>query len=108
MNIRNKIIVSTLSVLLAKSALAQTIAPQEELQKKFDSYRQNTLQEKIFVHTDKNFYLSGEICWFKIYDVDAFFHRPLDVSKIAYVEVLDKNNKPMLQAKISLQKGNGN
>ena len=108
MYIKKKIIISISSVLLVISALAQTSSTQEVLQKQFDNYRQNTLQEKIFVHTDKNFYLSGEICWFKIYDVDGYFHKPLDVSKVAYVEVLDKNNKPVLQAKVSLQKGNGN
>ena len=108
MYIKKKITISLLSIQLAVSAFAQTTPVQEVLQKQFDNYRQNTLQEKIFVHTDKNFYLSGEICWFKIYDVDAYFHKPLDVSKVAYVEVLDKNNKPVLQAKVSLQKGNGN
>lgn len=104
---RKRIGLQILSIFFAIQGFAQS-GVQEIVEKQFDSYRQNTLQEKIFVHTDKNFYLSGEICWFKIYDVDASFHRPLDVSKVAYVEVLDKNNKPVLQAKVSLQKGNGN
>ena len=80
----------------------------DSLQVDFDSYRQNNLQEKIFLHTDKEFYLAGEICWFKIYDVDASFHMPLGISKVAYVEVIDKNNMPRLQAKISLNEGFGN
>jgi hypothetical protein len=66
------------------------------------------LQEKLYVHTDKNFYLAGEIVWFKVYYVDGDFHRPLDLSKIAYVEILDKTNKPLMQAKIHLEKGSGN
>ena len=53
-------------------------------------------------------YLAGEICWFKIYNVDAFFHRPLALSKVAYVEFLDKNNKPVVQGKIALKEGDGN
>jgi hypothetical protein len=81
---------------------------QESLQEQFDAHEQNTLQEKIFLHTDKDMYLAGEICWFKIYDVDAFFHQPLDISKIAYVELLDKNNKPVWQAKVALNEGDGN
>jgi len=74
----------------------------------FNRYQQNNLQEKIFVHTDKSYYLSGEIIWFKVYDVDAGFQRPLDISKVAYAEILDAANKPIIQAKISLKKGNGN
>ena len=77
------------------------------IEKQFDNYRQNNLQEKIFVHTDKNIYLPGEICWFKIYNVDAYFHKPINFGKVAYVEILDRNNNPVLQAKIALQKGMG-
>lgn len=78
------------------------------IENSFAQYAQNTLQEKVFVHTDKNFYLAGEIIWCKLYDVDASSHKPLDVSKVAYVELLDAANKPVLQAKICLSNGNGN
>ena len=74
----------------------------------FNRYRSGYIQEKLFVHTDKNFYQAGEILWFRIYDVDASFHRPVDISKIAYVELLDKSNKPVLQEKISLKPGEAN
>jgi hypothetical protein len=40
--------------------------------------------------------------------VDAFFHNPLDVSKVAYVELLDNANQPIVQAKIALDKMGGN
>jgi hypothetical protein len=78
------------------------------IQEAFDSYRHNTLQEKVFVHTDKNAYLAGEIIWFKLYVVDATFHTPLDISKVAYVELIDANNKPVLEAKIAIKEGDGN
>lgn len=81
--------------------------PAKDIENKFDSYRQNNLQEKIYVHTDKNNYVPGEICWFKIYNVDAYFHKPIDLGKCAYVEILDKNNKAVLQATIALEKGTG-
>jgi hypothetical protein len=60
------------------------------------------------VHTDKNFYLAGELLWFKIYNVDGALYQPVDLSKVAYVEILDKENKPVMQAKIELSKGKGN
>ena len=74
----------------------------------FNQYQQNNIQEKIFVHTDKGFYVAGEIILFKLYDVDATFNKPLDLSKVAYIEILDAANKPLLQAKISLKNGDGN
>ncbi len=81
--------------------------PETEIEQKFDTNRKSTLQEKFFVHTDKDFYLAGEICWFKIYATDAFFHKPIDVSKVAYIELLSNDNSPILQSKIALEKGSG-
>jgi hypothetical protein len=81
--------------------------PTATLTGELDRYRSQHLQEKIFVHTDKEFYLAGEICWFKLYLVDASLHQPLDLSKVAYLEWLDKDNRPVLQAKIGLRDGHG-
>ncbi len=73
----------------------------------FESYSINQLQEKVFVHTDKENYVTGEILWFKIYLTDALLNKPLNLSKIAYVEVLDMMHKPILQSKIELKKSMG-
>lgn len=77
------------------------------LARDLEKYSSQRLQEKVWVHTDKEFYLAGEICWFKLYDVDASLHRPLDLSKTAYLEWLDKNHRPVLQTKIGLREGHG-
>lgn len=79
-----------------------------DLQNKFVQYQLHSLQEKIFVHTDKTFYLVGEIIWFKIYTVDESFNKPLDLSKVAYVEIINEDQKAVMQAKIALQDGTGN
>src|SRR5450631_326011 len=65
------------------------------------------LKEKIYLQTDKSFYISGEICWFKSYVVDASLNKPFTLSKVAYVELLNRDSKPVLQGKILLQKGTG-
>jgi hypothetical protein len=82
-------------------------ATQTDWQTAAREYRGQRLQEKLFVHTDKELYLAGEICWFKAYVVEAGSHRPLDMSKVAYLEWLDKDNKPVLQTKIGLGAGHG-
>ncbi len=80
----------------------------DSLQKKFGQYRLDHLQEKIFVHSDKDFYLTGEILWFKVYNVDAAFHQPINISKVAYVEIINKEKKAVFQTKIVLNEGIGN
>lgn len=95
---------------LAFSALpgfGQPSGSTASLTQSFDQYRQQALQEKIFVHTDQGFYLTGETMWFKIYYVDGSFHKPLDLSKVAYVELLDKEQKSVLQTKIALATNGG-
>jgi len=87
---------------------AQNEAALNNLQKQFNDYQQQAAQEKLFVHTDKDFFLAGEIIWFKVYAVNAQTSKPSGISKVAYIEVVDGDKKPVLQAKIRLAMGSGN
>ena len=64
-------------------------------------------KEKIYLQTDKSFYISGEILWFKSYVVDATRNKFFSQSKVAYVEVLSRESKPVIQGKILIQNGIG-
>lgn len=77
------------------------------LKHKFRTHLENNFQEKIYVHTDKDSYLAGEMLWFKIYNVEAYTNRKVNVSKIAYAELLDAQNRPVLQTKIAINNGTG-
>jgi hypothetical protein len=80
----------------------------DSLTKKFNYYRSNYATEKIYAHIDQQLHLTGETLWFKLYLVDGSLHRPTEISKVAYVEILDKNNRAVLQSKVSLKDGYGN
>jgi hypothetical protein len=99
---------SSLLILSAAFASAQANTTTDNLVKKFEHYQSNTLQEKLYVHIDRTTYLAGELLWFKIYYVDANFYKPLNISKVAYVEILDKNNEAVVQTKVELKNGTGN
>ena len=77
------------------------------VQSGFNQYNANAVQEKLFVHTDKSAYTTGELMWFKVYNVDGANHKPIDLSKVVYIEVLDKNQNPVLQAKVGMKDGTG-
>jgi hypothetical protein len=87
------------------SVKAQVI---QDVQNSFNQYKQSALQEKVFVHTDKTTYLPGEILWFKIYCVDGNDHKPLNLSKVVYVDVLDNSQNTIIQAKVAIKNGVGN
>jgi hypothetical protein len=78
-----------------------------EIRTTFEKYAVRSLTEKLFVHTDRTFYVVGESMWFKLYYLDGTLHQSLDLSKVAYVEVLDKDSNPVLQTKITLEAGKG-
>ena len=79
-----------------------------EIRSSFNEYKNYSLGEKIFTHTDKDIYLPGEIIWFKLYVVNAEDNKPVDLSKLSYVEILNADQKPVLQTKVALDKGIGN
>jgi hypothetical protein len=62
-------------------------------------------REKVFLHTDRKLYLSGEILWFKAYCIEHDFNIPSDVSKVLYVEILNNQNQSILREKTLLEKG---
>jgi hypothetical protein len=93
--------------LLSASLIYAQDPSSESLQQQFHDYQGAAPQEKLFVHTDKTFFLAGETLWFKVYAVDASFHKPIGTSRIAYIEILNKDLKPVVQSKVSMTHGNG-
>lgn len=62
-------------------------------------------QEKVFLHSDKPYYFTGETFWFKLYVLDATFHSLSEISKVAYVEILGEDNLPIFQERIMVDNG---
>ena len=79
----------------------------KEIQAKFEHYAIRSLTEKLFVHTDRSFYVVGESMWFKLYYLDGTGNQSLNLSKVAYLEILDQDHNPVLQTKIALKRGKG-
>jgi hypothetical protein len=90
------------------SAYGQDDPMSRSIKERFNMYGNTALQEKMYLHLDRPFYLIGETIWFKAYNLDGARHRFLDMSKVAYLEVLDKENNAVIQTKFSLTGGKGN
>ena len=89
LNTQRWLFVTNLVFFISIAGVSQELADPPIIAK-FRSYSAKAFQEKLFLHTDKEFYTAGEILWFKIYAVDGAFHKPSEFSKIAYIEVLDE------------------
>ena len=94
------LIMMSISVYSQESANTSLIAT-------FQQYQSDHYQEKVFIHTDKNFYLAGETIWMKAYVTDGFFHALSTLSKVVYIEILDKNQNPVLRTKMAVSDATG-
>lgn len=77
------------------------------INQQFQSYCNSVIREEIFIHTDKEEYISGEDLWFNTYLIDRKSFKPATSSKIIYFEILNYENKPVIQKRIMLDKGVG-
>lgn len=77
------------------------------LARKFNDYCKSFPREEMYVHTDREEYIAGEELWFSAY----LFERPgsglSDGSSLAYIELLNPENRPVAQKRILLQEGSG-
>lgn len=63
-------------------------------------------QEKIYIQTDKPYYLQGDTVWMKGYLVNAESHRECDVlSRFIYVELINENQQVVLRKKMMEEEG---
>ncbi|MEX0289532.1 MAG: hypothetical protein AB3N14_10525, partial [Flavobacteriaceae bacterium] len=73
------------------------------LQTKLSLYKFKTAPEKVYVHTDKDFYLPGDTMWFKVYLVDGATHKASTKSKVVYIELLDESGQLVAERKIFVE-----
>ncbi len=64
--------------------------------------------EKVYLHTDQETYVTGEYLWFSAYVMEDGQGTFSQLSKVLYVEILDRESKPVLRTKITLENGSGN
>ncbi|MFC4268726.1 hypothetical protein [Polaribacter marinivivus] len=64
-------------------------------------------QEHLFLHVNGNLFLTGESLYYTIYCLDAKKNTPSLLSKIAYVELINSDQKSISKQKINLKKGIG-
>jgi hypothetical protein len=87
-----------LFALLASAQIDQTL-------KTLDTYHEQHIKEKIYLHLDKNDYSAGETIWFKLYCTTAPFNYLSNISKIANVELISPTNKIIKSIKIPITLG---
>lgn len=76
----------------------------KETQKKFNQIH----TEKVFIHYNSNFLLTGESLNYKAYVLNSTTNLVSKLSKIAYIELIGEGNKTIFKHKVKLVNGQGN
>lgn len=100
-------IVLLMHFLFLQTASGQQPLPADYLTQRFQNYCKATPREEIYIHTDRHEYISGEDMWFNIYLIDRQSFKPSAISRIVYFEVLNNENRPVVQKRILTDKGFG-
>lgn len=66
-----------------------------------------TLDETLYVHSNATSFVTGETLLYKVYCLKSSDKTPSNISKIAYVEIVDSNQKSVFKTKIALENGVG-
>jgi uncharacterized protein YfaS (alpha-2-macroglobulin family) len=85
---------------------SQKIYSQKSIENKGESNIGN-YSEEIYIRTDRDTYITGEQVWFKVYQINGLTHSLADISKVVYVELLDKNGFPLKQLKVITDANSG-
>ena len=80
--------------------------PIENIVRKLVDFYLHFPQEKIFVHTDKPFYITGETIWFRAYLVNATGHKKSTISNKLFVYL--SNSKDSLISRLVLNPADNN
>jgi hypothetical protein len=64
--------------------------------------QKNSPSESIYLHVDKDTYLPGEILWFKVYTVSGDKLAPVNLSSVAYVDIVNSAGVIVFQTKAEL------
>lgn len=95
----NIILVAILSFLISFGQKTNALEEIKNLETKYN--------ETIYTHLNSLTFISGETLYYKLYCINGTKLTPSDISKLAYVELIDQNNKVLIKQKLFLNEGAG-
>jgi hypothetical protein len=96
-----------LQIFFTTVSYTQTNSVTENIAVRFIKYCKEVPREEIFVHTDREEYIAGEDLWFNLYLTDRQSAKPSVSAGIAYFELMNRENLPVVQKRIRLENGFG-
>jgi len=83
------------------------VSVKDQITQRFLNYCNVGQREEIYIHTDRGMYIAGEEIWFNVYLVYRQDNTPASEEKLTYIELLNQENRPVMQKRILMNNGFG-
>lgn len=103
----NRISLLNIRLLILPLFLISQQSYSQQLNDKPGNSENRNFKEEVFLRTDRDVYIPGEKVWFKVYTLNGLTGIPCNLSKVVYLELLDKNNFPIRQLKVKIESSSG-
>jgi hypothetical protein len=104
-NIRIKLAAFCSLLLLLLAFIPKADDPIDKLVTTLQQYFNNHPQEKVYLHTDKPYYLVGDTVWFKAYVTIGYKHQLSGLSGALYVDLLSEGDSVAKELKLPIISG---
>ena len=98
---------SFLFLLIHVNVRIQDTPVDQEVISKLTNYSSENLQEKVYIHTDKPYYVPGDNLWFKAYLMLGPYQIPDSISGVLYVELINEDETILDSRILHMREGLG-
>lgn len=77
----------------------------KELQRRLDLFHKHLPEERVYLHTDRNYYLPGQNIWFAAFVRQGEDLTPSDRSEIVWLELLNKQGQVVMSRQLVVKNG---
>jgi hypothetical protein len=98
------------SLLLGVTIFSQPVFAADEgwfgkLKQQFRQYWQTQQPEKLYLHTDRTFFVAADTVWFKAYAAETRTNQLRQEPEIAYLNLISPQNQSVVSQKLRLENG---
>ena len=76
----------------------------QQINAKFKAFAETQNPDKVYLHTDRTFYVAGDTIWYKAYLMDAYIWKPREAQEVINVSIFNAAQKEIAKQKV-LAKG---
>lgn len=105
--VKRKILLFVVLLFIFHPVFGQTVTSATDFLKEFKALNQELPRERIYLHTDRDWYYSEDRIWFSAYVVSGSYNLFNEYSKVLYVELINPDGDLVKREAIELSNGRG-